>query len=73
MCHKNKPFALTQRHTTTNVKECRRVEKMGGTIAQNKNNIYVNGVVTITRSLGRSSNIFIVDVVSYFFYKLSQL
>ena len=46
---------------------------MGGTIVQNKNNIYVNGVVTITRSLGRSSNIFIVDVVSYFFYKLSQL
>ena len=55
MCHNNKPFALTQCHTTSNEVECKRIEHAGGKIVRNGNNILVNGVSSVTRGLGKIS------------------
>ena len=52
MCHNHKPFMLTQRHTTANEAECKRIERCGGKIVRNGSNVLVNGVVTTTRGLG---------------------
>nr|CAB3265051.1 protein phosphatase 2C-like domain-containing protein 1 [Phallusia mammillata] len=52
LCHKNKPFALTKRHTPHDEQECQRVEAAGGKILRSGRSLTVNSVLATSRGLG---------------------